>query len=114
DRLRRRFTIRDVDRLGRVVQGSHDLYVLSGELRGLLLIVQVAERFAWLKQHILTTPLYAGLSTRLRVESTHLLEHRFVPPSFGTCLVHNLAVEGRVLRRPETRGQQQTCTDTHY
>jgi hypothetical protein len=103
-----------VDRLCRLVQGSRNLYLLPGERRGLFLVVQLVERFVCLEQYVLTTHLDAGLSTRFRIVGTHLLEHRLVPPTIGTRTVHDLAAEGRVLRRRETGRKQHTCSDTHH
>jgi len=103
-----------VDRLGRLVQGSRNLHLLPGERRGLFLVAQFVERFVCIEQNVLTSPLNARLSTHLRIVGTHLLEHRLVPPTLGTRLVHDLAAEGLVLCRSETRRQQHTCSDTHY
>src|SRR5262249_43067953 len=114
DRLRCRFDIFDVDRLGSLVQGSRNLYLLPSERRGFFLVAQLVERLVRIEQYVLTTHLNAGLRTCLRIVGTNLLEHRLVPPTLGTRLVHDLAIEGRVLRRRETRRQQHTGTDTHY
>src|SRR5215470_4814 len=114
DRLRCRFDVCDVDCLGRLVQRSRYLYLLPGEGRGLFLVAQFVERLVRIEQDIFATPLDAGLSTHLRVVGTHLLVHRLVPAIVGTRLVHDLALEGRVLRCRETRRQQHTGTNTHY
>jgi hypothetical protein len=47
--LRCRFNSRDVDRLGGLVQGSRNLYLLPGEWLGLFLVVQLVERLVCLK-----------------------------------------------------------------
>src|SRR6476620_1137542 len=113
-RLRCRFNVCDVDCLGLLIQGSRDLYLLPGEGRGLFLVAQFVERLVRIKQDVFATPRDAGLSTHLRVVGPHLLVHRLVPAIVGTRLVHDLALEGRVLRCCETRRQQHTGTDTHY
>jgi len=103
-----------VDRLGLLVQGSRNLYLLPCERRRLFLVAQLIERLVRIEQYVLTASLYARLSTHLRIVGTHLLEHRLVPATLGTRIIHDLAFEGRVLRRRETGRQQQTCTDTNY
>src|SRR5580704_14329023 len=109
DRLRCRFDICDVDRLGGLVQGSRNLYLLPGECLELFLVVQLIESLVCLEENKLTAPLHAGERALLRVVSTHLLEHRLVPPTLGTRTVHDLAAEGHILRPRETRRQQHTC-----
>ncbi len=73
--------IRDVDRLGRLVQGSRNLHFLPGERLGSRLVVQLVERLRRsVEQNELTTHLHAGESTRLSVVGTLFFEHRLVPP----------------------------------
>jgi hypothetical protein len=114
DSLRCRFDICDVDRLGLLVQGSRNLYLLPGERRRLFLVAQLVERLVRIEQYVFTASLHARLRTHLRIVSTHLLEHRFVPPTLGTRIIHDLPFEGCVLGRRQTGREQKTCTDTHY
>ena len=103
-----------MDRLGLLVQRPRNLYLLPGERRELFLVAQLVERLVRIEQYVLTASLDACLSTHLRVGGTHLLEHRLVPPTLGTRIIHDLTFEGCVLGRRQTGRKQQTCTDTHY
>src|ERR1700730_4864188 len=103
DRLRCRFDICDVDRLAGLVQGSRNFNLLPGECLGLFLVDELVESLVCFEENKVTAPLHAGERTRLGVVSPHLLEHRLVPPTLGTSTVHDLAAEGHLLPRRQTR-----------
>ena len=110
-RSKRGLNVANVDGIGVLVVGTHDLHLHTRKLFGPLLVVQLIDSLlSGVEQNVLAAHFDAGQATLRCVLGTFLLHHHIVRSHLSAFAVHDLAGEGPLFRNDHnTKSKDQRC-----